>query len=46
MYAENIKLTGRVPDALSPAMANVMYIAAFKTGKELEKFYSDILKTI
>ena len=34
----------RIPDALSGAMGNQMYVATFKTQKEMEEFYDDILK--
>lgn len=43
-YAQNLKCTGRVAEALSGAMGNVMYIAAFKTKEELDAFYCDLLK--
>ena len=43
-YGERIKRVARVPDVLSGAMGNVMYIAAFKTKKETEEFYRDVLK--
>lgn len=44
-YSAEIKLTGRVPEALSGAMGNTMYIAAFKTKKAMNEFYSEVLKT-
>ena len=43
-YRENIKLIERVPDVLSGAMGNVMYLANFKTKKAMNEFYSEILK--
>ena len=43
-YAENMKNVARVPDVLSGAMGNTMYIANFKTKKEMEQFYRDVLK--
>lgn len=43
-YRGNIKLIERVPDVLSGAMGNVMYLANFKTKKAMNEFYSDILK--
>ena len=45
MYAENIKHIGKIPDVLSGAMGNTMYIANFKTKKQMDEFYSNILKT-
>ena len=44
-YAANFKTVARVPDVLSGAMGNTMYIANFKTKKEMDEFYRDILKT-
>ncbi len=43
-YGENLKLVGRIPDVLSDAMGNQMYVAAFKTKKELDAFYKNVLK--
>lgn len=43
-YAENIKMTARVPEALSNTMGNTLFIAAFKTKKAMNEFYSDALK--
>ena len=42
-YGYSVKMQGRVPDALSGAMANEMYIAIFDTEEELWQFYRDIL---
>ena len=44
-YAENLKRIDRVPDVLSGAMGNTMYIANFKTKKQMDEFYRDVLKT-
>lgn len=44
-YRANLKTIGRIPDALSAAMGNLMFLANFKTKEEMEEFYSDILKT-
>ncbi len=44
-YAAEMRMTGRVPRALSGAMADTMYVAAFKTKKHLQEFYSDVMKT-
>ncbi len=45
IYKSNIKTVTAIPDALSAAMGNTMYLATFKTKEELEQFYSDVLKT-
>lgn len=43
-YGANLKAVERIPDALSGAMANTMYLANFKTKEELDKFYEDIMQ--
>ncbi len=43
-YASAIKMNERVPDVLSGAMGNQMYLATFATREELDAFYKDILK--
>ena len=43
-YGENIRMMERVPDALSGAMGNQMYVAVFDTQEELNEFYQNILK--
>ena len=43
-YKDNLKAVGRVPQVLSGAMGNVLYIANFKTKEELDAFYADVLK--
>lgn len=42
-YWRNLKTIGRVPDVLSGAMGNLMFIANFKTQAELDEFYADVL---
>ena len=42
-YGSALKITGRVPDVLSGAMGNEMYVASFKTKKEMNEFYSEVL---
>ena len=37
-------MTARVPEALSNTMGNTLFIAAFKTKKAMNEFYSDALK--
>ena len=43
-YSEQLRMIGRVPDALSGAMGNQMYVATLPTKKALDKFYSDVIK--
>lgn len=38
-----MKMFGRIPEALSGAMANQMYVANFDTKEELRQFYNDLL---
>ena len=42
-YAKQICMAGRMPDALSDAMGNQMYIAIFSTEKQMASFYKDAL---
>lgn len=44
MYGHQMKMVERIPDALSGAMGNQMYVATFPTKKEMDKFYKDMLK--
>ena len=43
-YAKEIRVAGRVPDALSGAMGNQMYLAVFPTREAMDAFYADMLK--
>ena len=43
-YSEQLRMVGRVPDALSGGMGNQMYVANLPTKKALDKFYSDVIK--
>ncbi|MCH5147712.1 MAG: carbamoylphosphate synthase large subunit, partial [Clostridiales bacterium] len=43
-FADNLKLAEKVPDVLSGAMGNYMFVAAFKTKKDMQAFYTEILK--
>ncbi len=45
-YAGNMRMEGRMPDALAGAMANQMYIATFPTKEALDAFYFDILDCV
>ena len=42
-YGEQMKMVERIPDVLSDAMGNQMYVATFPTQKKLDQFYHDIL---
>ena len=42
-YQTNMKMVDRIPDALSGAMGNQMYVANFSTREEMEQFYADTL---
>lgn len=43
-YAPQMRMVERIPDALSGAMGNQMYVAVFPTKEELDQFYADALK--
>lgn len=43
-YKDNMKMAERIPDVLSGAMGNQMYVAIFNSQEEMDEFYSDILK--
>ena len=43
MYGGQMKMVDRIPDVLSDAMGNQMYVAIFPTQQTLDKFYHDIL---
>ncbi len=42
-YGDNIKMAERIPQALSGAMADQMYVATFDTEEEMNQFYKDLL---
>ena len=42
-YGLNLRMVERMPEALSGAMGNQMYLAAFSTQEELDAFYRDAL---
>ena len=41
-YGHCMKMSGRIPDALSNCMANQMYVANFDTEEEMNAFYADM----
>ena len=43
-YGKQMKMVDRVPDVLAAAMGNQMYIATFPDKRQLNRFYSDIVK--
>ena len=43
-YAGQIRMMERMPDALSGAMGNQMYIAVFPTEEEMNQFYADAVR--
>ncbi|MBR3108912.1 MAG: carbamoylphosphate synthase large subunit [Clostridia bacterium] len=43
-YAKQIRMMERMPDALSGAMGNQMYIAVFPTEEEMNQFYADAVR--
>ena len=44
-YAANMKMTGRIPEALSGAMADQMFVANFSEKKDMEQFFADALES-
>ena len=43
-YGHCMKMVDRIPDALSGAMGNQMYMATFDTEEEMKTFYKDVLE--
>jgi hypothetical protein len=43
-YGHCMKMEGRIPDALSGAMGNVMYVANFDTDEQRDEYYRDLLE--
>ena len=44
-YGSNMKMQGRIPEALSGAMANEMYVANFDTEEQMQQYFADLLAT-
>ena len=44
-YNAHMKMWGRIPDALSGAMANQMYVANFDTEEEMNQYLTDMADT-
>ena len=43
-FGDKLKVVGRVPDALSGAMGNTMFIANFKTKEEMDDFLQEMIE--
>ena len=43
-YGSQMKMVDRIPDVLSGAMGNQMYVATFPTKEEMNSFYEEILR--
>jgi hypothetical protein len=41
-YGHCMRMVGRVPDALSGAMGNQMYVASFPTQEGVDEFYDQL----
>lgn len=44
-YAASLKMVSRIPDALSGAMGNLMYVATFPSEEAMNAFYADACDT-
>ena len=44
-YGSAMKMQGRIPEALSGAMANEMYVANFDTEEQMQQYFADLLAT-
>ncbi len=42
-YGSAMRMVDRIPDALSGAMGNQMYVATFATREEMDEFYTSLL---
>ncbi len=43
-YGENLRMVERIPDALSGAMGNQMYLATFGTKEEMDAYFADLTR--
>ena len=43
-YGHAMRMVDRIPEALSGAMGNQMYLATFDTAEEMNEFYADIVR--
>jgi hypothetical protein len=44
-FASNMKSVAKVPQALSGAMGDIMFLATFKTEKQMNEFYKEVCLT-
>jgi len=44
-YGAHMKMVERIPEALSGAMGNQMYVATFSSKEEMDEFYSDAVRS-
>lgn len=44
-YLPQMRMVSRIPDALSGAMGNQMYVAIFPTKEAMDEFYKDACET-
>ena len=42
-YGDRMRMVDRIPEALSGAMGNQMYVATFSTREEMDNFYADAI---
>ena len=45
-YGHCMKMQGRIPDALSGAMANVMYVCNFDTKEQMDEYFRELLQVL
>ena len=43
-YGSRMVMQSRIPDALSGAMGNIMYVVNLETEEELNEYYRDLLE--
>ena len=43
-YAAQLRMVGRIPDALSGAMGNRMFVGCFPTEEAMNAFYADAVR--
>jgi len=43
-YGSRMVMQSRIPDALSGAMGNIMYVVNLETEEELNEYYKDLLE--
>ena len=43
-YGHKMVMQGRIPDALSGAMGNIMYVCNLDTEEEMNEYYRDMIQ--